>query len=277
MFNKPEEAIRLYDDNLNLDIIRSYILGDLKTFSPQGICVVNGYTYITMYDTNNNLNSKVVVLKDNQKFIETGLYNKAHVGGICYDYDHNVMWITDVKGNLAGYDPNELLSGKRIAAPVIPIMYCGDDLINYDGQNEAAYVAYNDHHLYVGNCSNSNGILKEFTLNRDGTVNNYKLIKFLDYVQGLTFFNKNDETYMIVSRSYGKSSKSNLLIYKYNKLVKDINVIVPKGIVLPPCLEQVYVYNNELYALYKTNMKQYKKLFEKDKEDIFVYDINKLI
>ena len=40
-----------------------YILKDLKSYVPQGICEINKKYYITMYDSNHELNSKIRLLE----------------------------------------------------------------------------------------------------------------------------------------------------------------------------------------------------------------------
>ena len=224
-----------------------YILKDLKSYVPQGICEINKKYYITMYDSNHELNSKIRIYDLYfENYEEVLLNNKCHLGGIAYDKKNNKIWLTETN-SLSRYDIN-LKKEKEFIIK---------DIINSSNQNSIAYVTINDNKLYCGNFTLSkkeNPILKEYIIDKDNLIL-YDTKQFYNKVQGLFF---KDDT-MYVSTSYGRHNKSHLIINE-------------KEIEMPPLMEQILInHDDKLVMLFECNAEKYKT--SKKSYDIIIKDV----
>lgn len=254
----------------------SYDLGELGSYVLQGICVIGNKTLITAY-SNDDENSKIYVLNENNEIIkETLLYNNAHVGGICYDYDHDYVWITDKGTTISAYKLDDILTEKIILPEYKQINIGGFDFCDIQS---VAYITYDDNKIFVGNYSNSSlSVIRSFEIRTDGFIklNTCKEAKFTKQVQGVTFYEKDNNKYIIVSSSYGPIKKSKLKIYKYNKNITNYNDVNYIEFILPPMLEQITVSEQEkLISLFEINASKYK-IFSNDQKDVVEYDIEKM-
>lgn len=253
-------------------IIDEITFSDLGNKVLQGICVVGEYTFITAYDDTGS-NSIVYILDRDMKCIkETNLYNNSHVGGICFDDIHCLFWITDKDGYISSYKYDGIFNG--IGIPISTI-YVGDRLVNYKEKISVAYVAYNRGRIYVGNFSLvGTGILKEYLVTDNGSINldSERVIKFLDKVQGITFY----DDLLMISTSYGRNNNSLLKIcpFSYDKdNYCDDDFI---SIVMPPMMEQISFDGERLFTLYEINAKKFNKFMNKN-NDILIIDFIKLL
>lgn len=244
----------------------------------QGICFCKNLFFITAYDRKKE-NSMVYILDDNYSFVkEVKLYNNSHVGGITYDNLNNNFWITDKDGTISGYSYESFFKD-GICYPIFKkINVSNYELINYKGINSCSYISYFNGFIYVGNFTlNNTAILKKFVIKNDGNIdlNSCKNYKFIDKVQGLSFYKKLDKIYLFVSTSFGRTNKSHLLIYNYNEEIKDFNKEIANVIEMPNMMEQIFVSNEKLVTLYEINS-YIKNPFVKY-SDIIMLNINNIL
>ncbi len=238
-------------------------------FVPQGICAVDDYILVTMYDYTHNLNSKVCIIKDNAIIHTTILDNKAHVGGICYDKTNDNIWVTDRSGTISCYEFKDILEKNEVEAKFKKVKIPG--LINISNYNAVGYITYFDNRLYMGNYNiGSKSKLVSYELNQDGTINlnTKEETKFFAFVQGITFQKEGSKILAFISSSYG-INKSCIRVIDYE------NKKVLYKVKMPPMLEQItFDENGNLLALFESNAKIYKKYHFKT-SDINLYRINK--
>ena len=262
-----------------------YSIDNLKSNVLQGVCSVGNYTFLTAYDSSlDKDNSTVYVLNgDNECVREVTLYNNSHVGGICYDNEHELFWITDKGGTISGYTFDSIFYSKDdTIEPVFKKIDVGsNDLINYKGYSSAGYIAYNKGKIYVGNYSvDGNGILKSFDVSDDGNIDltSEKKVKFLDKVQGISFYEKNNKDYLLVSSSYGRIFKSELSVFKFDEDCDDYRNLPSIKIVMPPMLEQItFNKSGRLITLYESNALKYQSLIKSNNSDVIVSDFGSIV
>lgn len=279
---------RIYDSKKNslinynikqLRIYNSYSIDNLNEFILQGICIVDNYILLTAYDENHNNNSIVYVL-NNYKIVNIcELYNNAHVGGIAYDSNHDLIWITDKKGTISSYNKSDILKNKS-AEPIFKRIDVSSGLVNVYGNLACAYICINNDKLYVGNYANKKPILKEYPIEKDGTINlnEEKNYLFCKYVQGITFLNINNDTYLLISSSRGRIINSIISIYHFNE--NNFNIYDNKRIILnlPPMIEQITINdNNELLVVFESNAKKYQRTAGTKTDDLVLLDISNII
>ena len=268
--------------SINKMVEDEYSFSELETMVLQGICSVGDNTFITAYDSSDDKGNSVVYIldKNNNCIKEVALYNNSHVGGICYDDKNEMFWITDKGGTISGYTYNSIFDNKgQTCTPRFKKIDVGSgDLINYKGNASAGYITYDDGKLYVGNFSiDGNGVLKTFDVLKDGNIDldSCRKIKFLDKVQGISFYKKDGEKYLLVSCSFGRFNNSELKVFKYRDNCLDYSKEIYTKCEMPPMLEQIaFNKDGKLITLYEGNAKKYGGLFQKKNSDVIVMDID---
>lgn len=262
-----------------------YSIDNLDSNVLQGVCVVGNYTFLSAYDSSlDKDNSTIYILnKDNECIREVTLYNNSHVGGICYDQEHRIFWITDKGGTISGYSFNSIFySQEDIIEPIFKKIDVGsEDLINYKGYSSAGYITYHNGKVFVGNYSiDGTGILKSFDILEDGSIDkkSENRIKFLDKVQGISFYEKNGKDYLLVSSSYGKFFNSELKVFKYYEDCKDYSNLPSIQVTMPPMMEQItFNKNGKLVTLYESNALKYQTMINAKNSDVVVTDIGTVV
>lgn len=255
--NKNKERIILDINNVD----KSFNINNLNDYILQGLTKADKYILITAYSSKKK-NSKVFIYDDKYNFInETVLYNKAHVGGITYDNKNKYIWITDTKGTISGYKLDDIIKAKDEVKPIYKQIDVSNKLINIYGNKATAYIAYFDNKIYVGNFNKGSvSYLKSFIVDKEGTINIdlENIIGSVPASQGITFYQNDNNTYLFVSSSFGLHIPSQIKIYKYHDDIKDLKDEPYINLVLPPMLEQIYVDDNKLLAVFESNAEKYK-------------------
>ena len=260
--------------DINEYIIDKVNIPNLDEYVPQGIMYLKDKIYITAYSSLGN-KTKLYTFNKKIEHIKTSeLYNNTHAGGITYDGENKLIWITDKKGSISGYDYKSL--SDKTLIPIQKRIDVSNELINIWNGHTAAYICSNNKKLYVGNYNDkSKSILKEYNLINEGISNNYKTIKFLGGVQGICFYSYKEETYLLVSKSFGKVIPSVLEIYKYDENIKDYRKEKHVSIKMHSMMEQITIMDNFLLCLFECNSKRYNK--KRVYSDIIKIDLNKLL
>lgn len=260
----------MFNKNNMLLKSNSYSIDNLNTYILQGICVVDDLLLITAYDSKKMLNSKIYIIKDNEVINEIILDINSHVGGICYDNENKIIWITNKNGCINGYKKGDLLNNK--VKPIFKEIKLGNDFYSIYNNISIAYISYHNNRIYVGNYNkNDKAIMKSFGILKNGNIdlNNVITHKFIDYVQGLTFYND----LIFISSSYGPFSSSKIYYLNYDKNIEDYNKVSKNMLKMPRMIEQITIKDNTLYTVYESNAKKYKYYgFRSD--DIIEYNLN---
>lgn len=252
----------------------------MNKFIPQGITLMQNYFLITGYYESDNY-SKVYVLNNLGEIINTvELDMKSHVGGIAYDKVNDLIWLPDVDGILNVYKAENFLLNKKVKK-LKSFNNVGKGLIDYLDKNKnlIAYVAMDGEYLYIGNFYKT----KECLVKKYKVSFNHKVrLKYIDSfylpkkVQGITFYERNNEKYLIVSSSFNRRTRSNIYIYKYDEKKKEYNSSIIRQIELPPMAEQLDIKDDKLYIIFESSASKYPNA--QDKVDrILVLDLNKML
>lgn len=249
-------------------------INELNNMVPQGITIYEDYTLFSSYDSTNEKNSCIFVLdKDSNIINKAYLDNNSHVGGITYDDENDLLWVTVNRG-VSAYDINDIITKENVIAKYY------DKVI--EELNRCSFITYYNNKLYIGTykyCGTST--LREYSipiLNKS----EIKLTKENTFtipskIQGVTFLESNNQTYMILSSSYSKSENSYITVYNYNAV--DYNYLdnYLTKIECPPMLEEICLNNNnDLLTLYESGATKYKKCLSNMKH-IYCIDTNKLL
>lgn len=263
---------------LKNNLIDCYDIFNNDDYVFQGICCFDDFILVTSYDATKINNSKISVIKNNKIIHETLLNMKSHVGGISIDNKNKIVWVTDKGGCISGYSLDNVLNESEVE-PMFNKVKVADDFFNIHGTNSVAYLTIYNNQLFAGNYNVSNkSIIKIYNINDDGSIDvgNAKTIRSTSFIQGLTFINKDGKDYLLVSSSFGAFFKSHIKIYLYYQNINDLEEEKNILLKLPPMLEQISIKDNNLYAIFESNAKQYKSKFIKTK-DIHIYNVDDFI
>lgn len=280
MFKRKKE---LYDE------YNTYILNNLfplpleENEVPQGICEIAPFILVSCYTTDEE-NSRVLLLnKEGQREKVIYLNNRAHVGGICYDNYHNIVFLCEEKGTVSCYPYSEFINSNLTHKTTFPIANTslgGNSLIE-DGRLVCSYLTYFENKLYVGSFNKKkNGIVKIYDIKREQNNISLKYInEFMvpNKVQGLTFYKEHNNIYLFLSQSYGRKKDSQISAFKYDKNRFDYTNIT-YSFKTPPMLEQISLNkNNNLLLIFESSATKYKKTAKLVTEDIVVIDTKNII
>lgn len=238
------------------------ILPNLGTYIPQGLCVVENNIFITAYDGKREKNSVIFQLFSDNSYRTINLDTKAHVGGITYDENNQLFWICDINGTISSYKYQDVVSFDDIKAQTKRLNIQNDDLINHKGIVSAAYITIFKNNLYIGNFSkDNNGILKCYEINQNNKISEENCVtyKIPNYVQGITFYELEDTTYILFSESYGRINNSTLEICVFDKNnfnYRNTNSIKYKT---PRMMEEICIDDDDnLIMLFESGAYKYK-------------------
>jgi len=248
-----------YESNIGAFLKNSY-------FVPQGLALDKDHTFISFYDYFSDDKSIIKVFSNEGRLINTfSLPNTAHVGGISLDKDNNLLWVCSTFGHVDAYRLDDVIY-RNNANPCYQNMNVGKNLPNYSNPfvNVASYMTVYDNNLYVGCFTiNNPGKIKKYSISFDDDnavhLNLADTIVVPSKIQGLTFYEKNGNTYLLLSRSFGCGRSSALQIFKYQDDIKDYNDPELKSVTyeFPAMMEQISTLNDKLFSLYEYEAKVY--------------------
>lgn len=267
----------LIDENVNFVPEGNYV--------PQGISLVNDYVITSSFDYYKEKKSKLCIYDKDGKIVnECLLDHNAHVGGIVYDEEHQLLWVTTFYGNISAYDIDDVFT-KTNVVPKYKDLNVGNQLPNYvyPWVNSASFLTIYNNELYVGNFSIRNdGRIKKYSIEEKDNKITLKYIgyfKIPDMVQGVTFYKKDNKEYIMFSRSYGRDCPSILQMFKYDRDVTDYraNDLVSVPVKMTPMLEQIICEDGKIYSLFESNAKPYVSSQDTEFDSIPVIDAQSIV
>lgn len=246
------------------------------SMDPQGVAVTRNYILISAYSHDLKHNSVIYVLdKNNHKYIKTVvLQGKPHVGGITFDVKSNSIWVCSEsingKAQIVSISLEEL-EKYNINQSYKPIDY--QQIVNLKGIKKASYLTYYDNSLFVGYFSKKNeAIIEKYKLTENGrfieeikqrttlTSKNVNatpddIDKVTHGIQGITIY----KDYLLLSQSYGPKNSKILIYSDINKEKIFMEKDSIKEIEAPPYLEQITIDNKQIYTIFESATKRFRK------------------
>jgi len=243
-----------------------------SNFVPQGLTYDDQYIYASLYDYNGEFNSVVLTMDYYGHFVNLcTLKDNAHVGGISYDKNNDLLWVASKNGMIDAYKKSSIVNDTT-GKVYYRDLYVGDGLSCYANPfiSAVSYLTVRGNELFVGNFSLlNNGLIKRYSISvdQDKTVTlalkNTSVVP--NKVQGLSIYEKDDQEYLLLSRSYGGSNNSILQIYKYDPSVRDYTKENSTSYEFPGMIEETFVRDDYLYSLYESNANPYSNENKKNK------------
>lgn len=253
---------------------------------PQGLTIMGDYILTTSYDHSGLNNSMVYVMNKKGEYINSYILDMdSHVGGIAYDKKNELVWIPSHSGKLNAYMASDFLdfSKKEIKA-IYSNIDIGNGLLNYKNplKNSIAFLSIYNDELFVGSFSVvSTGLVKKYDISIDDEKKlklTYKgMFNIPNKVQGMTFYKKNDNEYIVFSRSFGRNTSSILQIFSYNENIDNYDSSIQSvTYTVPAMMEQVSLDSNCLYVIFESAAKIYRGC-EDEFDSICVLDMDDVI
>ena len=261
------------------------------SMTPQGIAVCDEYIFVSAYCHTKQHNSVIYVIdRDTHRFIkEIVLPGKPHVGSLAYDDDRDNLWVC---GSGSGLAQANAISLDRIKEYSLrrekkPISYVFQNYVLEI--RRSSFMTYKDDHLYIGYFhSSQNGVLKKYAMELGGNIQNTIFqLNGMDIESGLA----------ITSATIPKQTQG--MAFYYDKLFMSQSLgILPSQLVLfddsinqgkeyqkdaamlsfklPRMLEQIYIYDDQIYMLFESAAYAYRDLPSISVDRILTMNISEL-
>lgn len=232
-FEKKVKLENGYDGDICLKVDYANIKND--GYMVQGFTFVKEYIIISAYH-------KVSFCKGKSRIyfysVKTGKYlgfveldNSAHVGGVTYDKEKDVLFVTGSYGKVNAYCMNSLIKALKKEGKLIKYDSSNIDIsLVLVGNVSAATIYFFEGNLYVATCSNVGKVVK-YTIRYDEKkilVDKYQIISDAPAcIQGICLFNYKDKRYYLFSQSYGKSKSTIKVLDEEFKFIGQVTLTVP--------------------------------------------------
>ena len=238
-----------------------------KNMVPQGVCIAEGYTFISAYCEEQKHDSVLYVLK-NGKYLETiilskedGSLNKCHVGGLAYlngniyiagSSDHCVykIQLSTLLDELGEQDARRVNITKA-----------------FDTKNNetASFITSYNGNIYVGtfytdgsNNPSDNSTIRAYDPSKGEIEETNRKIELpTNKAQGISFVKKGNQTYLFVSSSFNRNNTSELLLIKWNGEEKLTENQIHKTIKIPNMSEDICITADSLWIAFESGASKY--------------------
>ena len=202
----------------------------------QGYTNVGDYTFITAHAEGDSDKPRIYVYNN-----KTGEYegkiiltSNCHVGGITYDPDNGLMYISGSGSKIKAYDYNQMITAFETVKnntrteATLDLNTLADNssiivgTINLPEGSKPATVYYNNGTLYANTfVGRGHGTTYEFNVNCDPTTGTVTSTQTNSYnsprmVQGMSITNYNGQEYYVYAQSYSRKNKSSVCVYTRN-------------------------------------------------------------
>ena len=248
------------------------------TMVPQGMCLAGSYFLISAYDYKKTDYSVIYVVSRSSKSYITSIIlpSKAKVGGLAYDGTN--VWVS--KGKAVASFPYQVVVDAVNAGTAYTTLNNYQSVVSLD--LTASYMGYNNGVLWIGSFSQSNSMMRGYSLSNKDTIPSLipsYTMSVPGKTQGITF---NSDGTMILTRSYRtKKAKSGYIsqvrTYKPSPAAASGKVLkntALKVTTMPPMIEGMAVYGTYTYALFSSS---YYKSCKYPVDRVLALKINKLI
>lgn len=261
-----------------------------SAMTPQGLCVSDEYIFISAYcgikryktdleeNSNYGKNKDKLAAEENHKvhnsviYIldrETGAYLKTlvlpdsnHVGGLATD-GKNLFIAKSTDKQVSLISSAQLALAMQTKSLTVKARY----EMSADCGCTASVITYHNGILWVGVFNEkSDGELNGFRMNEKLSLEKAVSVKLPSKVNGIAFYDYEDETCLVVGSSYGRKNLSKAYLYTVTGYGEANMELLKKDIyTLPPTVQNFAFYGTKVYHIYEsaaTCYSQVESLFE---------------
>ena len=224
----------------------------------QGLTRIGDELVLSAYSSSEEENSILYRMDTEGNLREiVNLGFKAHTGGVSYDVQHDLLWITGPEGHVYALSWEQIVNSMDNQAGDIQVDFDAG-LLNHNESKVASFLTVYNGHLYVGSyVDGANGMLKEYDITNPVEPLYVGECQIPERIQGITFSKVNGKTQMLLSQGY-QTEDASLLVFDYNKDTESYTE--PRmQFTLPEGVEQIQaVDNSNLYILFESAVRPYR-------------------
>ncbi len=224
----------------------------------QGLVKAGSYIAVSAYSRSGENDSILYLLNGNGQLSEiVDLGFKAHTGGIAWDEERNLLWVTGPDGMVYALDWGEITGG-GYHGEIRAAFDAG--LTNHSGSKVASFLTYDHGELFVGSyVDGDNGRLRRYAVSDDLQTTLLAEAEIPPRIQGITFaWEEETQTrYMLLSQGY-QTEDSALLRFDYSE-EQDAYTQPEETWVMPEGIEQIDMSANGLYVLFESASWPYRE------------------
>lgn len=223
----------------------------------QGFTKAGNYMVVSAYSKSGEYDSILYIMNRNGALLHIiDLQFKAHTGGIAYDEDRNLLWVTGASGTVCAVDWSEIINNE----------YQGELRVNFDAgltnhndSKVASFLTFDHGELFVGSyVDEANSKLRRYALTNLEQPELLSEMEIPQRIQGITFaWNEETQTRsMLLSQGY-ETEDSCLLQFDYSEEI--LSYAEPTAAyVMPEGMEQIQMSANGLYVLFESAARPYR-------------------
>lgn len=190
-----------------------------------------------------------------QKIVDLGF--RAHTGGIAYDEEHDLLWVTGPEGMVYAIRWSSVLDDTYQGE--IQVSFDAG-LLNHNEAKVASFLTYYEGELFVGSyVDGASGTLNRYDLADVAAPVLLSSASIPERIQGITFQRdmQTGEKFMLLSQSY-QTEDSALLRFVYEEQTGEY-VEPAESHVLPEGAEQIQITADGLYILFESACRPYRE------------------
>ena len=223
----------------------------------QGFTKAGNVLAVSAYSKSGEYDSILYVMDLSGKLLKTvDLRFKAHTGGIAYDEEHDLLWVTGPEGKVYAITWSDVLAD--VYNGEIQVEFDAG-LLNHGGAKVASFLTIFEGQLFVGSYFNGgNGTLNRYSL---ADVKNPELVSSAvipQRIQGVTFKREagTDNGFMFLSQGY-QTEDSCVLKCRYDEETEEYAEPLESH-VLPEGAEQIQMSGRGMYLLFESAVRPYR-------------------
>lgn len=223
----------------------------------QGFTKAGNVLAVSAYSKSGEYDSILYVMDLNGKLLKTvDLRFKAHTGGIAYDEEHDLLWVTGPEGKVYAITWSDVLAD--VYNGEIQVEFDAG-LLNHGGAKVASFLTIFEGQLFVGSYFNGgNGTLNRYSLADVKNPGRVSSVMIPQRIQGVTFKREagTDNCFMFLSQGY-QTEDSCLLKFRYDEQTEEYAEPLESH-VLPEGVEQIQMSGRGMYLLFESAVRPYR-------------------
>lgn len=235
----------------------------------QGLTQAGGYLVISAYSSSGQYDSMLYITDLNgklQKTVKLGF--AAHTGGIAYDEEHELLWVTAAEGAVYGISWPLLMSG-AYQGEIQTSFDAG--LVNHNQAKVASFLTLYEGKLYVGSyVDGANGQLNCYDIADIANPTLLSQVAIPQRIQGVTF--RKDatagKTDMYLSQGY-QMEDACFMRFCYDEQTT-VYEVPEESWTLPEGAEQILMTAKGLYILFESSARPYRETARIVNDQIYV-------
>lgn len=235
----------------------------------QGLTQVQNTMVISAYSASGENNSVLYLMNSTgrlQQVVDLGF--KAHTGGIAYDEQNDLLWVTGAEGNIHAISWTAVLSGEYQGEYQVSF---NAGLLNHNGDHVASFLCLNEGELYVGSyVDGANGMLNRYDIRDVSTPKLLSSAAIPERIQGVAFQAdmQTGVRYMYLTQGY-QMEDAYLLKFVWEDAVTVYEDPLEKH-VLPEGAEQITMTAKGLSILFESSARPYRETARVPNDQIYV-------